>query len=106
MHDKTALEMMNRCKQEIESLRKQIAYLEPQAEAYDAIRQILGLTKRNNSSVGMGEDIGWILHKEIERIEAQIKDDEAAKASILRTEIKEANAINAAKAGGNIVYKD
>lgn len=85
MNDKQALEMMNRCEHAIESLRKQIAYLEPQAQAYDSIRQILGMTSRvNSSSMGMGEDALWVIRKERQKLEAKIKDDEAAKPAILK----------------------
>jgi hypothetical protein len=67
MNDKEAVEMMNRCKHEIESLRGEIGRLRPKAEAYDNLAIVLGLLPQR--SVGMGEDLVWTLNKRIREIE-------------------------------------
>ncbi len=66
MDDKEAVEMMQRCKNEIMSLRVEIGHLRPKAEAYDDISQILSLLPRR--SQGMGEDVVWTLDKRIREI--------------------------------------
>lgn len=67
MGDKEAIDMMQRCKQEIVSLKREIERLRPKAEAYDSVAQVLALLPRQ--SMGMGEDIVWILDKRIREIE-------------------------------------
>lgn len=67
MHDKEAIDMMQRCKGEIVTLRKQIDYLQPRAEAYEKISQVLGLLPQQG--VGMGDDLVWRLDKKIKEIE-------------------------------------
>jgi len=67
MHDKEAIDMMQRCKQEIVSLRKQIDYLQPRAEAYEKISQVLNLLPRQG--IGMGEDLVSTLDKRIRETE-------------------------------------
>lgn len=62
-----AIQMMNRCKQEILSLRGVIARLEPKADAYDNLVRVLSLLPQQ--SVGMGEDMVWILDKRIRELE-------------------------------------
>ena len=62
-----AIQMMNRCKQEILSLRAVIARLEPKADAYDNLVRVLRLLPQ--PSVGMGEDMVWILDKRIRELE-------------------------------------
>ena len=62
-----AIQMMNRCKQEILSLRAVIARLEPKADAYDNLVSVLRLLPQ--PSVGMGEDVVWILDKRIRELE-------------------------------------
>jgi len=62
-----AIQMMNRCKQEILSLRGVIARLEPKADAYDNLVRVLRLLPQQ--SVGMGEDMVWILDKRIRELE-------------------------------------
>ena len=61
-----AIQMMNRCKQEILSLRAVIARLEPKADAYDNLVHVLRLLPQ--PSVGMGEDMVWILDKRIREL--------------------------------------
>lgn len=67
MEIKEALEMMNRCKQEIMSLRAQIDRLTPKADAYDKLAIVLGLLPRQ--SVGMGEDLVWVLDKRMRELQ-------------------------------------
>jgi hypothetical protein len=61
-----AIEMMNRCKQEIAGLRAEISRLKPKADAYDNIATILRLLPQ--PSVGMGEDLVWVLDKRIREL--------------------------------------
>lgn len=61
-----AIEMMNRCKQEVISLRGEIDRLRPKAEAYDSIKAILRLLPQ--PSVGMGEDLVWTLNRRISEL--------------------------------------
>ncbi len=62
-----AIEMMNRCKQEILCLRAVIARLETKADAYDNIASVLRLLPQ--PSVVMGEDMVWILDKRIRELQ-------------------------------------
>lgn len=64
--NKEAIEMMNRCKEEIRSLRSVIDRLKPKAEAYDNLATLLRLLPQ--PSVGMGEDVVWILDKRIREL--------------------------------------
>jgi hypothetical protein len=66
-----AVQMMNRCKHEILSLRGVIARLEPKADAYDNLVRVLRLLPQ--PSVGMGEDMVWILDKRIRELEPKPK---------------------------------
>ena len=50
-----AIQMMNRCKAEILSLRACIDRLQPKADAYDNLATVLRLLPQR--SVGMGEDL-------------------------------------------------
>lgn len=61
-----AIEMMNRCKQEIIGMRATIDRLKPKAEAYDNLVVVLGLLPR--PSIGMGEDLVWIIDKRIREL--------------------------------------
>lgn len=67
IENKEAVEMMNRCKQEILSLRAQIERLAPKADAYDKLAIVLGLLPR--PSVGMGEDVVWVLDKRMRELQ-------------------------------------
>lgn len=67
--NKEAIDMMNRCKHEIMGLRAQIAHLQPKADAYDNLVIVLGLLPRQ--SVGMGEDMVWMLDKRIRELSPQ-----------------------------------
>lgn len=61
-----AIEMMARCKNEIQNLRGHIARLQPKADAYDNIATILRLLPQQ--SVGMGKDLVWVLDKRIREL--------------------------------------
>lgn len=60
------IEMMNRCKEEIRSLRAVIDRLKPKAEAYDNLATLLRLLPQ--PGVAMGEDVVWILDKRIREL--------------------------------------
>lgn len=64
--NKEAIEMMNRCKQEIVGLRATIERLRPKADAYDNLVIVLSLLPRQ--SIGMGEDLVWIIDKRIREL--------------------------------------
>lgn len=66
IENREAIEMMNRCKQEIIKLRDEINRLRPKAEAYESIFLILRLLPQ--PSIGMGEDLVWILNKRIQEL--------------------------------------
>lgn len=67
MNDKEAIEMMNRCKHEIMNLRAIIDRLKPKADAYDNLVVVLGLLPRQ--SVGMGEDLVWVIDKRLRELQ-------------------------------------
>lgn len=62
------IQMMTRCAEEIEGLRRQIAHLEPKAHAYDQLSAVLALLPR--PSQAYGEDLAWRLRSEIKRLTA------------------------------------
>jgi hypothetical protein len=62
-----AIQMMNRCKAEILSLRACIDRLQPKADAYDNLATVLRLLPQR--SVGMGEDLVWTLDKRIRELQ-------------------------------------
>jgi hypothetical protein len=62
-----AIQMMNRCKDEITSLRARIDRLQPKADAYDNLAIVLSLLPRQ--SIGMGEDLVWTLDKRIRELQ-------------------------------------
>lgn len=61
-----AIQMMNRCKQEIIHLRATIDHLTPKAEAYDNLAAILRLLPVR--SIGATEDLVWVLDKRIREL--------------------------------------
>lgn len=65
--NKEAIQMMSRCKDEILSLRARIDHLQPKADAYDNLVTVLGLLPKK--SIGMGEDLVWILNRRIGELE-------------------------------------
>jgi hypothetical protein len=76
METKEATDMMNRRKQEIISLRAVIDRLKPKAEAYDNLAILLNLLPKQ--SVGMGEDLVWVLDKRIRELSPKPAAVEAA----------------------------
>jgi len=73
MDDKDAIEMMQRCVHELEDYRRTIARLQPNAEAYEVIRDIIRMTPK--PSQGYGEDLVWRLKKKIAELEPKPKAD-------------------------------
>lgn len=65
--NKEAIEMMERCRHEIQSLRAVIDRLKPKAEAYDNLAVLIGLVPRQ--SVGVSEDLVWIINKRIKELQ-------------------------------------
>ena len=65
--NREALEMMSRCKQEILGLRATIERLKPKAEAYDNLAILLNLLPK--PSIGMGEDLVWVLDKRMRELQ-------------------------------------
>lgn len=61
-----AIEMMNRCKHEIIGLKAVIGRLQPKADAYDNLTSVLRLLPQ--PSIGMGEDVVWVLDKRIREL--------------------------------------
>lgn len=61
-----AIEMMNRCKNEILSLRARIGHLQPKADAYDNLAIVLHLLPQ--LSQGMGEDMVWRIDQRIREL--------------------------------------
>lgn len=61
-----AIQMMNRCKHEIISLRRELDSLRPKAEAYDNLAAILRLLPRPPSVAG--EDLVWTLDQRISEL--------------------------------------
>lgn len=64
--NKEAIEMMNRCKDEIMSLRARIDRLQPKADAYDNLVTVLHLLPQ--PSQGAGEDLVWRLDQRIREL--------------------------------------
>lgn len=67
IENREAIEMMNRCKQEILSPRGVIDRLKPKADAYDNLATLLRLLPQ--PSVGMGEDLVWVLDKRMRELQ-------------------------------------
>lgn len=80
IENREAIEMMNRCKHEIQNLRARISALEPKADAYDKLAIVLGLLPRQ--SVGMGEDLVWILDKRIHELQPKPEPEPVARAAM------------------------
>lgn len=69
MPNAEAIQMMERCKHEIRDLRAVIDRLKPKADAYDNLASVLRLLPQ--PSVGMGQDMVWILDKRIRELGPQ-----------------------------------
>jgi hypothetical protein len=68
MDDKEAIEMMQRCIEEIEIQRGIVAKLKPNAEAYEVIREVVRMAAPR-TSYGAGEDLVWRLKKKITQLQ-------------------------------------
>ena len=66
MTNAEAIQMMNRCKNEITCMRAEIGRLTPRAHAYDNISAILRLLPQ--PSRGMGEDLVWVLENRLREL--------------------------------------
>lgn len=64
------IRMAQRCREEIARLRRENDALRPKADAYDAICTVLGLLPK--PSVGMSEDVTWLLNKQIEDLQREL----------------------------------
>ena len=71
-----AIDMMNRCKQEIVGLRAEIDRLRPKAEAYDNLVTVLRLLPR--PSIGMGEDLVWRIDQRIRELTPKPEPEDTA----------------------------
>ncbi len=74
--NREAIEMMNRCKHEIMNLRATIDRLQPKADAYDNLAIVLHLLPRQ--SVGMGDDLVWVLNKRMQELQPKPAVEAAA----------------------------
>lgn len=68
MQDTETLQLLRVCREEIVALRRQVDELMPRAEAFESIRQVLGMIPR--ASGGFSPDILWLLNKRIEEVQA------------------------------------
>ena len=79
INNQEAIEMMNRCKQEILSMRATIDRLKPKADAYDNLVVVLNLLLC--PSIGMGEDLVWTLDKRIRELTPITKNASSEKSA-------------------------
>lgn len=77
--NREALQMMARCKDEIQTLRAQTERLKPKADAYDNLAIVLNLLPRQ--SMGAGEDLVWILDKRMRELKATEESNPARPSS-------------------------
>lgn len=63
------IEMMKRCRGEILGMRNEIGRLQPQAEAYKTIRQMVGIMAPKEGGYA-SQDLVYVLDREIEKQEA------------------------------------
>jgi len=71
MEDKEAIDMMQRCIDEIETQRRIVEHLSPRTEAYEVIRDIVRMQPQRTQ--GYGEDLVWRLKKRIEELQPKPK---------------------------------
>lgn len=67
-----AIEMMNRCKEEIRGLRMTIDLIKPKADAYDNLATVLRLLPQ--PSYGMGEDFIYTLENRIRELTPVLRE--------------------------------
>ena len=71
MSNNEAIDMMNRCVNEIAMLRVTIDRLRPKADAYDNMAAILRLLPQPSQGMGedfQWEDLQWVLKKRIQEL--------------------------------------
>ena len=71
MSNNEAIDMMNRCVNEIAMLRVTIDRLRPKADAYDNMAAILRLLPQPSQGMGKDlqwEDLQWVLKKRIQEL--------------------------------------
>lgn len=66
MNNRDIKQCIQRCIEEISILRKENERLKPLANAYNSIQQVLDLLPQR--SQGYGEDIVWLLRKQLEEL--------------------------------------
>lgn len=78
MHDKTALQMMQRCKSEIDHLNRRVAELRPYAEAYHTIARLAkqGDPEHHHAVLGHREDLSYTLSHEISALEHRMAEED------------------------------
>ena len=74
MENKEAIDMMERCVIELENQRQVINRLQPNAEAYEVIRDIVRMVPKSSNSYG--EDLVWRLKKKIHELQPKPKVEE------------------------------
>ena len=75
MDNREGLEMMRRCKAEIDQLRRSVNFLRPKAEAWDNLTIILGLLPKPNQSAQV--DLIWTLEKRISELTPPSERDDS-----------------------------
>ena len=69
MTEQDTIQMMQRCREEINLLRNRLLVIEPKAEAYDQLKAVIGMFPQPEKR--FGEDLVWMLDQEIERLSAK-----------------------------------
>lgn len=69
MEDKEAIQMMQRCIDEIKTQRRIVEHLSPRAEAYEVIRDIVRMSPKTTQ--GYGEDLVWRLEAKVRELESK-----------------------------------
>lgn len=67
METREAIEMMQRCRDEIQSMQERIKYLAPRAEAYEVLRNVVMMQNRGGEGMPMGQDVVYLLDSAITR---------------------------------------
>ena len=92
MENAEVLQLIHRCTSEIKDLRKQIDYLQPKAEAYDALLTVLRMVP-HGGTMGMGEDLVRLLDRKVRDIEAEEARKKAAEEAATKKRYKPKNAV-------------
>jgi len=70
MGNDDVIQMLNRAKNEITSMRGRLHVLEAREDVLETIAHVCG-HRRNQPSIGMGEDIVWQIDKLVEHLRKQ-----------------------------------